>query len=105
MPRSTEEAIWRMGHAMGGDLARVQTSPISHIASSVDRGITVQEFPVVTWAGHADSIAGAGNRGEVACTQYLIVLVLGFSEEEDHGMGRIAKVDPLETGPVVIELV
>ena len=94
-----------MGHAVGGDCARVKTSFISHVASPVDQGITVQEFSVVARAGYADSIAGAGNRGEVTHTQYLIVLVLGLSEKEEHGMGRIAKVDPLETGSVVIELV
>jgi hypothetical protein len=33
----------------------------------------------------------------------LIILVLGFSKEDDDGIGCIAKVDPLESGPVVIE--
>src|SRR5262245_50553510 len=94
-----------MGHTMGGDRAGVKTSRISHVASPIDRGITVQQLPVVARAGHADTITGAGNRSEVTYTQYLIVLVLGFSEEEDHRVGRITKVNPLKTGPVVIELV
>src|SRR6267143_5691480 len=92
-----------MGHPVGGDGARLKASRIPHVASPVDRSIAVQQFAVVAFARHADSIVVARDRGEVTQTQYLIILVLGFSEEGDHGMGRIAKVDPLETGPVVIE--
>jgi len=83
----------------------LKASRIPHVASPVDRSIAVQQFAVVAFARHADSIVVAGNRGEVTQAQYLIILVLGFSEEGDHGMGCIAKVDPLETGPVVIEFV
>ena len=88
---------------MGGDGACLEPSRISHVAPPIGRGITVQQFAVVTCAGHADSIVVAGNWGEVTQAQYLIILVFGLSEEGDHGMGCIAKVDPLETGPVVIE--
>ncbi len=90
---------------MGGDGACMKASRISHVASPVDRGIAVQQFTIVAFARHADSIVVAGNGGEVTQAQYLIILVLGFSEEGDHGMGRIVKVDPLEAGPVVIEFV
>ena len=90
---------------MGGDGARLEPSGISHVAPPIGRGITVQQFAVIAFAGHADSIVVAGNRSEVTQAHDLIILVLGFSEEGDHGMGRIAKVDPVETGPVVIEFV
>jgi hypothetical protein len=90
---------------MGEDGACVKASRISHIAPPVDRSIAVQEFPIVTFARHADSIVVAGNGGEVTQAYDLIILVLGFSKEDDHGIGCIAKVDPLETGPVVIEFV
>src|SRR5262245_64307157 len=45
------------------------------------------------------------NRGEVTHAYCLVILVLGFSEKDDHGIGCIAKVDPLETSPLVIEFV
>ena len=90
---------------MGGDGACLKASCISHVAPPVGRGITVQQFAVVACAGYADSVVVAGNRREITHTQYLMILVLGFSEEGDHGMGCIAKVDPLEAGPVVIEFV
>jgi len=90
---------------VGEDGARVKASRISHIASPVSRGIAVQEFAIIAFGRHADSIVVARNGGEVTQAYDLIILVLGSSKKDDHGMGRIAKVNVLEPGPVVIELV
>ena len=94
-----------MGQAMRGQGAGLDPSRISHVGPSIDRGITVQQFTIVPFEWHADSIAIAGNGSEVAQTQYLILLILCLSQKGDHGMGRIAKVYPLKAGPVVIEFV
>ena len=83
----------------------MKAARISYVAPPIGRGIAVQQFTVVTFARHTDSIVVAGDRGQVAQAQYLIILVLGFSEEGDHGIGCVAKVDPLKTRPIVVEFV
>ncbi len=45
---------------MGGDSTHVKPARITHVASSVGRGIAVQQFAVVAGTGYPDSI---GERG------------------------------------------
>ena len=94
-----------MGHAVGGDRVCVKASIVSHVASTVSPSVAVQQFVVVAFGWHADSIVITRNRGEITHTQNMIILILGSSDEGDHGMDRIVEVDPLETGPVVIDFV
>jgi hypothetical protein len=94
-----------MGHPVGEDGARVKASRISHVASPVSRGIAVQELAIIALGRYADSIVVARNGGEVTQAYDLIILVFGSSKEDDHRIGCIAKVDPLETSPIMIEFV
>ena len=94
-----------MGHPVRGDCVGVKASCISHVTAPIDCGIAVEEFTIVTFVWHANSIVLVRNRGEVTHAYNLIILVLGFSKKGDHGVGCIGKVDPLETVPVVIEFV
>ena len=94
-----------MGHPVRGYRVCAAPSRISHVTAPIGCGIAVEEFTIVTFVWHANSIVFARNWGEVAYAYDLILLVLGFPEEGNDGLCGIRKVDPLETVPAMIDFV
>ncbi len=82
---------------------RVDAASIAHVASTVQGGIGVEQFPIEPFMRHADSIVIPRNGSEVAHAEDLLIRVIGFPQKHDDGVRRVMKIDPLESLPIMVD--
>ena len=82
---------------------RMQAARVADVPSTIGRGIGIEQLPIVSITRRPNSIVIAGDGGEIAHAEDLLVGIGGFPQKGNDGIGGVVKVHPLEAGPVVID--
>jgi len=83
---------------------RLQRSPRLQTPLPPNCSASLQRTSTYCRARHADVVAVADHRGEVADEDQEIVRVFGAADERNDARVDVVEVDPLEAGPVVVDL-
>src|SRR5262245_47922992 len=83
----------------------MSTSQIPPTASTVERGITVQDFLPIASPRNTDPIIGSRHWGEITDNEHEIPRRRTLAQQTDHAGFSIVTIDPLEAGGINIMLV
>ncbi len=93
------------GLILPGRRHRLPAKRVGNAAPAIFRIVSIEDLPVEAWLRHADPIAGAGDRREVADHNQMIPWVTRVAQESKHRAVGIVEVDPLKPLPFKIDLV
>src|SRR5579859_3009594 len=88
---------------MRGDFFGVNSSEVSHAATSVFSGVAVEHFAPVSPMRNSHTISNAWHRSEVAHHEDCVLWRLALAQERYGTSGVIVRVDPFESRGTVIE--
>src|ERR1700722_6143855 len=87
----------RGGKAVGGERFRRASPEIAHIGAAIGTGVAVERLAPETQIGQADTVAGAGLRGEIADDRNRRIALRAAPQKGQYRLSVVVDHDPAKT--------
>src|SRR5579871_2037558 len=90
--------------AVASDVLGFRRTSVAHIRAAKHSRVRIENLTINAPLRNADAIEMARHGREVTSNHYKVAAILGEPHKSDDARVRIAKIDPLKAGVVVIDL-